>query len=63
MDRKSSILVSCALLVALVGATAAPIARSDDDEGAKAPSRAGASQSVAAPVVVAQGRCFNGRCY
>jgi hypothetical protein len=63
MDRKWSVLVNCALVIALMVATTAPIAVSDADEGVKLPSQVSTGQPISAPVVVAQGRCFNGRCY
>jgi uncharacterized low-complexity protein len=60
MALKSSVLVMRSLVVAaFVAAASVPAVR---DTGAAAiSSQARADQS--APIVVAQGRCYNGKCY
>jgi uncharacterized low-complexity protein len=62
MTLKSSVLAMRSLVVAAIVAAAAVPAVRDHDAGAAATSsQARADRS--APIVVAQGRCYNGRCY
>jgi hypothetical protein len=69
MDRKSSSFATRAvsgialLAIALIAATLTSSVRSDDADGATVSRHASAGHSVSAPIVVAQGRCFNGRCF
>jgi hypothetical protein len=46
--------------IALVAATAGPTIRSNDGDAAVTDK---AATDQAAPLIVAQGRCFNGRCF
>jgi uncharacterized low-complexity protein len=62
MALKSSVLVMRSLVVAaFVAAASVPAVRDHDAGAAAISSQARADQS--APIVVAQGRCYNGKCY
>lgn len=63
MAKQTSIFAIRALaLLALIVAAPTPAARGVDAAGPTDPSRLTAAPD-AAPIVVAQGRCFNGRCF
>jgi len=49
-------------MIALVAITIAPVV-TDDVKTAQAQDRLSRTSVVAPPIVLAQGRCFNGRCY
>jgi hypothetical protein len=58
MDRKSSVLV----MIMLVAATLVGTGRGDD-ASVTVPDQMSRDRAASAPVVLAQGRCFNGRCF
>ncbi len=60
MDRKSSVFVVIALILAT---SLLPTARGDKGGNAAAVKAASGDRVGSAPIVLAQGRCFNGRCY
>ncbi|MCD9113074.1 hypothetical protein [Bradyrhizobium japonicum] len=63
MTLKSAAFLTRTLLVAIiVSQTCGPIAGNQPAQMA-APNQATTSQPASAPTMVAQGRCFNGRCY
>jgi hypothetical protein len=59
MHRTSSILV----VLVLVAATLVPTVRSDDAATVAVADQASGERASSAPIVLAQGRCFNGRCF
>ena len=64
MDMKSSALLMRSLVVVAVTAAASvPTVRNHDAGATTISNQARTDQSASAPIVVAQGRCFNGRCY
>jgi hypothetical protein len=63
MNRKLSNGVLHLIAIALVVVALAPTMRGDNADNATVATDASGSQSVSAPIVVAQGRCFNGRCF
>jgi hypothetical protein len=64
MDMKSStLLMRSVVVVALVAVAAVPTVRSHDADRATISNQTRTDQSASAPIVVAQGRCYNGRCY
>ena len=64
MYAKSSVLLVYSLfLVAAVTPAIVPAVRNQDTGTATISSQAKADQPASAPIVVAQGRCFNGKCY
>ena len=62
-SKSSTLLMRCLIVVASVSTASVPAVRSHDAGPAPISSRAGADQSASTPIVVAQGRCYNGRCY
>jgi hypothetical protein len=63
MDRKSSrIVIRSFVMIALVTTALAPNIR-DREINPRAQDVTSQSPAVAPPIVLAQGRCFNGRCY
>jgi uncharacterized low-complexity protein len=64
MALKSSVLVMRSLVVAAsIAVASVPAVRGHDAGAATVSSQARADQSASAPIVVAQGRCYNGKCY
>ena len=64
MNIKSSGLLALSLVVAAsIAATTVQTARNQDTGAAAISNQARADQAASVPIVVAQGRCFNGRCY
>ena len=64
MDLKSSALLMRSLVVvAFIAAASVPTVRNHDAVAETISNQARTDQSASAPIVVAQGRCFNGRCY
>jgi len=66
MNRTPSIIAIRALgLLALIAVTPVPAGRGVDADSPKAPPGTIAPDTTpdAAPIVLAQGRCFNGRCF
>jgi hypothetical protein len=51
------------VVVALVAVAAVPTVRNHDADRATISKQTRTDQSASAPIVVAQGRCYNGRCY
>jgi hypothetical protein len=50
-------------MLALIAVTLAPATRNNDADVGRSPGPPGAERSGSAPIIVAQGRCFNGRCF
>jgi hypothetical protein len=64
MYAKSSVLLVYSLfLVAAMTTATVPTVRNQDTGTATISSQTKADQPASAPIVVAQGRCFNGKCY
>jgi hypothetical protein len=64
MTLKSSALVMRSLVVAaFVAAASVPAVRDHDGGAATISNQTRTDQAASAPIVVAQGRCYNGRCY
>jgi hypothetical protein len=59
MNRKSSVLV----VITIVAATFAPTARGDNAGTVTIPDQISTDRAGDVPIVLAQGRCFNGRCF
>jgi hypothetical protein len=51
------------VVVACIAAASVPTVDNHDAGAATISNQARTDQSTSAPIVVAQGRCFNGRCY
>jgi hypothetical protein len=51
------------VVAAFVAAASVPAVRDRDAGAATISNQARADQSASAPIVVAQGRCFNGKCF
>jgi hypothetical protein len=62
MDRTSA-LFAIGAVFCVTAVMPAPAWRGDDAEAAKSFAQPSAGPSSAASIVVAQGRCFNGRCF
>jgi hypothetical protein len=66
MDRNSSgVAIASTLVIAIVTATTTvvPTFRGDDSFAVTAPEQMSKDRVNTAPIVLAQGRCFNGRCF
>ena len=64
MDRKSSrIVIRSFVMIALVTTALASSIRDREINSPRAQDQASQSPALAPPIVLAQGRCFNGRCY
>ena len=63
MNRKSLAFLIRALSIALAIVTIAPALPSGNPDIANRSGQTSASQPSSAPIIVAQGRCFNGHCY
>jgi hypothetical protein len=64
MALKSSVLVMRSLVaVASIAAASVPTGRDHDAGAATISNQARTDQAASAPIIVAQGRCYNGRCY
>jgi hypothetical protein len=61
--KSSALLMRSLVVAAFIAATSVPTVRNYDAGAATIPNQARTDQSASAPIVVAQGRCFNGRCY
>ena len=61
--KSSTLLVRSLVMVASLAAASVPTVRSHDAGTSTTPNQVKTDQAASAPVVVAQGRCFNGRCY
>ena len=60
MDRKSFFLVVGALVIAT---TLLPTVRGEDGASVAAFKESAGDRASSAPSILAQGRCFNGRCF
>ena len=64
MNRTPAIFAIRALgVLALIALTPIAAQRSDDADALYLSRQSSADRSVSAPIIVAQGRCYNGRCY
>jgi hypothetical protein len=66
MDRNSSgVAIASTLVIAIVSATTmlAPTFRGDDPFAVTTPEQMSKDRANTTPIVLAQGRCFNGRCF
>ena len=64
MDRKSSRLAIRPLVViALLATTFAPTIRGEGAAKVTIVDQMSGDRAVSAPIILAQGRCFNGRCF
>jgi hypothetical protein len=64
MDKKSSdVAVLSLVVIALITGTIVPTVRGDDGVAVAVPDQASRDRATSGPIVLAQGRCFNGRCY
>lgn len=64
MNQKSSVLLMRSLVVVASIVTASlPTVGNHGASGAPIPDQARVDHPASAPTVVAQGRCYNGRCY
>jgi hypothetical protein len=64
MSSKPTVFAIHALvLLAVVAVTATPAIRDDDAGVMKFSRHSSAASTLSAPTIVAQGRCYNGRCY
>jgi hypothetical protein len=69
MDGKSSAFAIRTLLriaflgIVVIAVTVVPTALNNETDAAKSSNLANAQRPASAPIVVAQGRCFNGRCF
>lgn len=60
MDRKSFFLVVTTLVIAT---TLLPTVRGDDGASVPAFKESSGGRASSTPIILAQGRCFNGRCF
>lgn len=63
MTLKAAASLMCTLVVAATVSLTLGPGTGNQTADTAASNQAGASQSASAPIVVAQGRCFNGKCY
>jgi hypothetical protein len=63
MDRNFSAVAIRALLIALAAGAIAPAAGSKDADTTKFLGQESADPAASVPIVLAQGRCFNRRCF
>jgi hypothetical protein len=61
--KSSAFLMRSLVVVASIAAASVPTVRNHDAGAATVSNQAGTGQPASAPIVVAQGRCYNGRCY
>jgi hypothetical protein len=61
--KSSALLMRSLVVVASVAAASVPTVRNHDAGAATVSNQTRTDQPVSAPIVVAQGRCYNGRCY
>lgn len=59
MDRKASVFV----VITLVAVTLLPTVRGDDAASVATYPQLSGDQATPALIILAQGRCFNGRCF
>jgi hypothetical protein len=63
MDRRSSAFAIRHLVIALVAATFALALPTRDAATVTMPAQMSSERPPPAPVILAQGRCYNGRCF
>jgi hypothetical protein len=61
--KSSALLMRSLVVVACIAAASVPTVHNHDAGAATISNHARTDQSASASIVVAQGRCFNGRCY
>jgi hypothetical protein len=61
--KSSGLLVLSLAAAATISATSVSTVRNQETGAATISNQARADQLVSTPIVIAQGRCFNGRCY
>jgi hypothetical protein len=61
--KASALLMRSLVVVACIATASVPTVHNPDAGAATISNQARTDQSTSAPIVVAQGRCFNGRCY
>ena len=62
-SKSSTLLMRCLVVIASVSTASVPAIRSHDAGPASISRQERANQPASAPIIVAQGRCYNGRCY
>jgi hypothetical protein len=61
--KSSALLVRPLFVAAFIAAASVPAVGNHDAGVATISNQAKTDQAASAPIVVAQGRCYNGRCY
>jgi hypothetical protein len=61
--KSSALLMRSLVVVASIAAASVPTARNHNAGAATISNQTRTDQSASAPIIVAQGRCYNGRCY
>jgi hypothetical protein len=61
--KSSALLMRSIVVVASIAAASVPTHRDHDAGAATISNQTRTGQPASAPIVVAQGRCYNGRCY
>ena len=61
--KSSALLLRSLVVLASITVASVPTVRNQDTAAATISNQARADQPASALIVVAQGRCFNGRCY
>ena len=64
MDRKPpAVAIRALAALVLIAVTLVPAVRGNDADTPRFFAQPSAQSSYSAPIIVAQGRCYNGRCY
>jgi hypothetical protein len=63
MNRQPNVAIRTLGLLALIAVTLTPATRNTDADAGRSSAATHAGASDPAPIIVAQGRCFNGRCF
>jgi hypothetical protein len=63
MNRQPNVAIRTLGLLALIAVTLTPATRNPDADAGRSSAATNAGASDPAPIIVAQGRCFNGRCF
>ena len=63
MNRQPNVAIRTLGLLALIAVTLTPATRNTDADAGRSSGATNAERSGPAPIIVAQGRCFNGRCF
>jgi hypothetical protein len=61
--KSSALLMRSLVVVASIAAASVPTVRDHDAGAATISNQTRTDRPAVAPIIVAQGRCFNGRCY